>query len=140
LFHCLAEKINDNSNETTINLLITNIKSICDNLPCPICQQHARTIWNKYQYIKINTKEKLKSFLFQFHNIVNNQTKKKKVSIEILNNYKIINLNNVLTSFKITYLKKQNNSKLIMYNFHRKLMVNKFIKYMSSNKNIFDGL
>ena len=68
------------------------------------------------------------------------QTKKKKVSIEILNNYKIINLNNVLTSFKITYLKKQNSSKLIMYNFHRKLMVNKFIKYMSSNKNIFDGL
>jgi len=60
LFHCLAEKINDNSNEQTIELLITNIKLICNNLPCPNCQQHAKSIWNKYHYIKINTKEKLK--------------------------------------------------------------------------------
>lgn len=97
LFHALAEKINDTHFNKAYTKIISWVKLICLHLPCPYCAEHASMLLNKYSlYHKIKNKEQLKIFFFEFHNIVNNKTKKKRVTTDILNQYESININKLL--------------------------------------------
>ena len=61
------------------------------------------------------------------------------MEIDILDKYKNANLNNILNSFKYTYLKRQQ-TKMLLYSFHRKLAVEKFLNFIKSNKKYFNTL
>tara|TARA_B100000902_G_C27249011_1_gene884209 strand:- start:235 stop:690 length:456 start_codon:yes stop_codon:yes gene_type:complete len=139
LFHSLIENIKEETPNKFVNEILTNIKLICNNLPCPYCRDHAVSYLNKYKNYNFNTKEKLKIFIYTFHNTVNVKLKKKSANIEILDKYKKVNLNKILISFKYIYLKKQQ-SKMLMYSFHRRIAVNKFLSFISSNKEKFNNL
>ena len=105
LFHALAEKINNKHFDKGYVKIISWIKLICLNLPCPYCAEHASTLLNKYKlYHKIKNKEDLKEFIFEFHNIVNKKTKKRLENKDVLNKYKTINMHKLLQLWNYNFI------------------------------------
>ena len=139
LFHTLACKIKDDSPVNIVNNVFSNIIFICNNLPCPYCRDHASSYLKKYKDIKINKKEQLILFLFDFHNKVNNKLRKKIEIKEILDKYTKVNLNIVLSTFKQIYNKKQT-TKMMLSSFHINLALKNFFIFMSNNKKYFIDL
>lgn len=71
MFHTMAEKIDERFfAQNSLNILQL-IQTICHNLPCELCSNHAKQYMNKVQFNTIRTKDDLKRFLFDFHNDVN---------------------------------------------------------------------
>ena len=99
LFHSLAEKSNDENYKLHYNVIWVFIKNICGGLPCPYCRNGALLYINKIPLSSVNTKDKLKKVLFDFHNYVNIKTGKGVQNISILEKYKNANLNKILEFF-----------------------------------------
>lgn len=99
-FHTLSIRINNNYYNNNYQYVWNFIKRICSSLPCPYCQQHANLYVNKIASHQINTKEKLKLVLFNFHNSVNNRIGKKSEDITILEKYKRANITAILNFFE----------------------------------------
>jgi hypothetical protein len=90
-FHGFAEKINENFyNNNYVLCWKYIIQNICENLPCPICKRHATEYVRFIKHSDINTKEKLKLYLFKFHNDVNKSLSKPIYSYQDLHKYKQI--------------------------------------------------
>ena len=88
LFHLIAGKIKNEHFAQEINNIKKIIYDICRHLPCPHCRGHAiKHLSQSTEFRKINSKETLKMFLFNFHNIVNKQTNRKIYNVEILAQY-----------------------------------------------------
>ena len=71
LLHTIPERLSDAKfveNKTSIIQLIT---TICNNLPCPSCSQHATQYMRKVNFNAIHTTDDLKKMLYIFHNNVN---------------------------------------------------------------------
>ena len=138
LFHTLAEKIKDEHFQQIRVELLDLIYSICSNLPCPDCANHASSYMNNINYSTIRTKTEFKQMLYQFHNMVN---KKKNVpipSITILDKYKDANLISVLYAFMTIFQDKHKSIRMISNDFHRsritliiKSWFNKNIQYFN---------
>ena len=90
--HTMACKVKEDKYEEIKNDVYNIIKSILSNLPCDYCAEHATSILKKININTISTKEKLKMFLFNFHNDVNSRTKKPLSSPDVLNKYTDLNL------------------------------------------------
>ena len=102
-FHCLAEKLKEKSTHL-IPKILNLYKTICACLPCPLCREQSTKLLSTYKlYSQITTKEALKRFVFEFHNIVNKKTKKHEQSKEILNNYTNHNLYNDFVNWDKTF-------------------------------------
>ena len=99
LFHSLAEKVNEEKYKIHYMVMWNFIKEVCSALPCPFCKTHAVNYTNGIPITSINTKEKLITTLFNFHNDVNKRTKKPVAGKIILEKYKSSNLNNILKLF-----------------------------------------
>lgn len=94
-FHVLAEKL---TNDNLVKPIIQLIKNICSCLPCPTCREHSTMILQNYSlYHTINTKEDLKRFIWEFHNIVNKKLHTPLYSFNDLTKYSQYNLNSILT-------------------------------------------
>ena len=81
--------------QNAINIIVT----ICYNLPCPICSQHAKVHLAKYSLSKINTRNKLKQFVFVFHNTINKDLHKPQFTQDGLVMYKSMDFNIILNQF-----------------------------------------
>ena len=79
LFHSLAEKVNEEKYKKHYMIVWNFIKEICNALPCPYCKAHATNYVNGISILNINTKQKLITTLFNFHNDVNVRTGKMKM-------------------------------------------------------------
>tara|TARA_B100002019_G_C21238731_1_gene584251 strand:- start:271 stop:843 length:573 start_codon:yes stop_codon:yes gene_type:complete len=99
LFHSLAEKVNERKYANHYMTMWNFIKEVCAALPCPFCRTHAINYTNSVPITNINTKEKLITTLFNFHNDVNLRTGKSLVSRSVLTKYKSSNLKNILKLF-----------------------------------------
>lgn len=92
LFHTLVEK-SINNNLYTIQFIKRIIKTICYNLPCPECTEHAREhIKSDYAFNNISTLNALKLWLFNFHNKLNREKNTPEFKLKQLdkyNNYKL---------------------------------------------------
>jgi hypothetical protein len=71
LFHTMAEKVREESFPLIRKELLNIIYTICTNLPCPDCSNHATKYMNGVNFDAILTKQDLKDMLFRFHNSVN---------------------------------------------------------------------
>lgn len=69
--HTMVEKIIPENFFRLRSEIFDIVKTICYNLPCPDCANHARTYINRIDFNRITTKEHLKIMLFDFHNMVN---------------------------------------------------------------------
>ncbi len=116
LFHMIGAKINEdyfiNNKGEIINLIIT----ICNNLPCPYCKNDASQLLQKYNFNNIKCKNDLEMFLWRFHNIVNTKLNKEDISIEYLEKYKTAIPYAIIQNFKIKFLNRSFNEKLMIDN------------------------
>ena len=123
LFHTLAEKVNENTFSQIRIELLNTIYSICANLPCPDCAEHATAYLNGINFKTIQTKEQLKYMLYSFHNTVNAKKGVELFPIANLDKYAQMNLINVIYTF-IPFLQDKSNSiRMIANDFHRTRMV-----------------
>jgi hypothetical protein len=135
VFHTLAEKIKE-EHRHELPILVSHIAAICNNLPCPDCQQHAsRTMAHVNKASISASKEALIDFLWKFHNDVNKRTKTKFYPKESLDKYKTANTYNVIRHFIVIMSATSNNEKTMLHGFHRDLYMKQFNDYI--NKNIY---
>ena len=87
-FHGFAEKVNETYYNNNYKSCFQLIKKICCNLPCETCRLHAVQKMNQTPDHMINTKEKLKTYLFNFHNEVSSRVGKATYDRGILEKYK----------------------------------------------------
>jgi len=135
MLHCLVLKIKDDANN--IEQLKTMISSICENLPCPYCASHARTILQKSNFSRIQDVLSLRVFIFQFHNKVNEKLKKPQMEYSAhLERYKNSNLVDVINTFIQAY---NNNSgtTMMLYSFHKKQVTQQLRNYFKSYAHLY---
>ena len=87
-FHTLAEKINNTFYINNTGTILSLIKKICSNLPCPECRAHASLYINRIRIDNVKTKEDFRMMLFTFHNSVNSRLRKPMFKKENLIKYK----------------------------------------------------
>ena len=138
LFHTMAEKVKDELFPTVREELLNLIYTICTNLPCPDCSNHATQYLNGINFKKITTKLELKELLFTFHNMVN---KKKNVALfprEGLEKYESAKMIPILNNFMYHFRNKKSSIQMIANDFHRERIFKELQKWFSENIQIFN--
>jgi len=138
LFHTLAEKVKDDVFPLIRKSLLEIIYSICCNLPCPDCANHAKVYLDGINFNTIQTKEDLKNMLFVFHNTVN---KKKGFPIftreELDSQYSMAITVNIINNFFVYYLIKNNVPKMIAQDMFRRRIIQNAKDWLNKNMTNF---
>ena len=131
LFHTLAEKIKEEEFQNIRVDFLNIIYSICSNLPCPLCSNHAKQHLNGTNFNNIQTKQQLKDFLFNFHNSVNERKNYLLFDYQNINEkYSKANTINIINNFINHFRNKNHNNLLIADDFHRKRTIHDFQKWL----------
>ena len=131
--HTLAEKVNEDSFNIIKVSLLSIIKRICLNLPCPECSQHANFFFMKVNILKIHSKSEFRHMLFVFHNAVNKRKRKPlAVYTSIMDRYKFMTIPNTYNNFINVYNTK-GNLNLIMESFQRSFVLKELDKWLYQN-------
>ena len=137
LFHGVAMKLRSDRHDL-VHQLLDKIIYVCRHLPCPICSQHAINSLNKIKRENIRTKEDLILCLFQFHNIVNAQTKKAQFTIEEHNAmYERISLDVAFNNWRIVMSRNLPGDRSMLYTMSRNNMVNDLTNFFVNNRTAF---
>ena len=92
LFHGIAEKIDEKYFMNNRIKVLNFYRTICGNLPCPICTTHASKYVKTNQLMNIKNKEELINYFHKMHNWVNKRLKKKIFEKKDLEMYGRINI------------------------------------------------
>ena len=134
LFHTLAEKVKEEHFSQIREGLLNTIYSICANLPCPDCAEHASAYLNGINFKMIQTKDQLKKLLFMFHNTVNVKKGFPLFSIsELDSKYSQMNLINVIYTFMPYFQDKSKSIRMIANDFHRSRVSEQLKKWFNAN-------
>lgn len=135
--HTLAVKIRPEYFNVQKENLILLIKNVCETLPCPECKAHAVSNIRRANLGNITSKEKLINFLYEFHNLVNSQTKKMIAPRLILEQYKTQNTAEAVNRFAEVYSATTYNNRLMTDTFHRKRFLEWLKQYLINNGKCF---
>jgi len=139
LFHTLAEKVREENFQQIKNGLLELITSICKNLPCPVCTEHATNYIQTTNIKRIQTKTQLKEFLFNFHNSVN---KRKDFPIflieELQPKYSSANTIAIIYNFINAFQDKHYGPRMIANDMFRNRLVETIKKWITENIRYFD--
>jgi hypothetical protein len=139
LFHTIAEKIKESDFFKLKQEILDNIKSICMNLPCPTCREHASVYIQKLNYNSIKNKEDLKRFLFNFHNDVNIRKNTPIFSYEELNQkYSKANTINVIKNFIEIFQHKNKGFNMIANEMQKQRQVERLKIWFNNNIQSFE--
>lgn len=137
LLHILTEKVKEEHYHLIYIQLFNFILSIAHNLPCPICQQHAKQALSQIKVSNLKTKDALKNMLYTFHNSVNKRKNFPLYKYEDLDKYKnkslIVSFNNFVKNYHT-----KGNMSLINDTFHRNLLIKNLRKWLMENLKYFD--
>jgi len=134
LFHTLAEKVRDEHFFQIREELLNTIYSICANLPCPDCAEHASAYLNGINFKTIQTKDQLKKLLFIFHNAVNSRKGYPLFPItELDTKYSQMNLIKVIYNFMPYFQDKSKSIRMIANDFHRSRVSDQLKKWFNAN-------
>lgn len=135
LFHGMAEKLKPEYDEFAIEI-VHMINKICIILPCEDCSNHAKKTLKKCNLKSINTREKLKDFVWKFHNIVNEKLNKELVSKETRDElYKNIKLSNIIYNFKLIMNRR---TKLMFGTLYKQHIMEEFNTFYNNNSIKFE--
>jgi hypothetical protein len=140
LLHTLAEKIGDaEMNNLTFRTDFLNlIFSICTNLPCPSCAEHAKQTLNKLNYRAIRTRRDLKTMLFEFHNAVNARKGYRQFTREELDEkYARGNLPEIIYTFFHFYKDKTRNQRYLATEMFRDRVIQRMQEWFVENQTRF---
>ena len=139
LFHTLAHKVKEEYFQLIRIDLLNNIYNICNNLPCPMCANHATDYMNKVNFKTIIRKKDLKDLLFVFHNNVN---ERKGLPIfqyaDLDSKYNSANTKNIIYNFINTFQKKSNSINMIANDMYRVRLVALLKDWFNKNIQFFD--
>jgi hypothetical protein len=136
LFHTMTLCINECTFEQ-IQGSIQCITNICKHLPCPLCSNEASMILKKYNLKNIKTKEDFKRFVNFFHNKVNQKIKAPTIEYENIEELHKNSLNYILNEFFKIYKGLKNNSNMMLYSFHRDMIINNTKTYFLNNRTLY---
>jgi hypothetical protein len=137
--HSLASKIRPEMFDSHKNEIFQVIKAICNNLPCPICANHATEYMNKINFDSLRTPDDLKNMLFKFHNDVNVRKNVPLFDYEQHNvKYIQANMKNISRLFITVFQEKSKNIHQIANNMHRDRVINKLKKWIFENIHLFN--
>ena len=132
LFHTLAYKLKSEFT-SDVRILLDFVYTICNNLPCPVCQAHAMKILSIVNKSRITSKETLVDFLWSFHNNVNKSLNLPIYTFEEMNTkYKLSSTVKIINYFIYT-MKSAKYSHNLIGSFNRDSYITKFITYISNN-------
>ena len=128
--HCLASNIDatffiDNRTE-----VLKIVYSICTNLPCHICSDHAKQYLDGINFNNIKTKDELKRHLYTFHNAVNKRKSFALFSENQLHKYDNVDMKNVVINFLTAF---RTSSKLNIYSMSRGQTFNTVKQWINKN-------
>jgi len=137
--HTMAQKIKPEYFQQVRQGLLYQINSICRNLPCPDCAGHAAQHLDKSNFNRIQSKEELITFLYNFHNVVN---KKKGFQIfpkeDLYDKYSKANTINIINNFLFHYSDKSKSIRMISNDMFRTRVVSDLKVWMNNNLQYFD--
>jgi len=137
--HCLAEKVKDEVFPSIRLELLNLIYTVCANLPCPDCANHASEYLKNINYKMIQTKEQLKNILFSFHNMVN---AKKNMPIfpreQLESKYQNMKLIPVIYIFMEHFQDKHKSIRMIANDFYRNRLAEQMKIWLNANIKNFD--
>jgi hypothetical protein len=138
LLHTMVLKIDNNITNNQFIELKNIILRILHNLPCPYCTAHALSYIASSNYKGINNISDLRFFIFNFHNNVNKRLNKPLISYEEHVQLYNIPLSIVGKNFIDIYSTNNTGVTMMLYNFHRKQMVQELINYFKKNHYLFN--
>lgn len=137
--HCLAEKIQDDAFPSIRIEILNVIYTVCANLPCPDCANHASEYLKSINYKMIQTKEQLKNVLFNFHNSVNN---KKNLPIfprdQLEAKYRNMEFVPVIYTFMTHFQDKHKSIRMIANDFYRSRISEQMKIWLNANIRLFN--
>jgi hypothetical protein len=119
LFHTLAEKVFESHYFEIRPGLLDIIYSICLNLPCPKCAEHAKAHLNGMNFNTLRSKDDLKIMLMDFHNYVNSRKHYEIFKYEDLKQYEKAITKNIIYNFLQEFTKKSKNIRYLADDLHR---------------------
>jgi Erv1 / Alr family len=139
LFHTLAEKVKPEYFPALKMSLLNTIYSICVNLPCPDCANHATQYMNSLNFNAIQTKDDLKEVLFRFHNSVNLRKNSPAFDFaELTAKYSAANTSVVIQEFMEVFTKKNYSVRMIANDFHKNRSVTQIKQWLANSLQYFD--
>ena len=139
LFHTMSVKIREDVFDNVIGNVLNIIYTICVNLPCPDCANHAKSYLDSINFRTIRTKYQLQKMLFDFHNSVNVRKGYPIFKFENLEEtYSKAITRNVIVNFMDHFRDKSRSIKMIANDFHRVRLVNELTEWFNQNITIFD--
>ena len=140
LFHTLAHKIKDEHfNHMKLDIL-NIITTVCNNLPCPNCANHATEYMKRVNYSSIKTKQDLKNLFFQFHNEVNLRKGFPLFPHEKLDEkYSKALTKNIIQHFMIFFQDKHKSIHMIANDMHRARLSQQLKIWFNDNIQYFDN-
>ena len=139
LLHTMAEKIQNIPFSDNRTEILQIIYTICINLPCPTCSEHAKEYMIKNRLFQIMTKNELKLFLFRFHNMVNTRKRLPIFDEQNLTQYARAIPKNVIEHFLVAYNRKSKNIRLIADDMHRENITTYLKGWFQRHIQYFDG-
>lgn len=140
LFHTLSFKMREQHFHQVKDELLGHFISICSNLPCPECAQHAQEELKHLDKSKITNKKELCMYFIYFHNKVNARTKKKIFTLdEFILKYKNSITRNVVANFFIVLSKSDHNVKLMTNSFYKSAAILELRKWLNMNASKFNA-
>ena len=134
--HTFVSKINKNNFNENKHDMIDIIISICSNLPCPECSNHAIEFLNTVYFKNVTKKEDLIEILYVFHNQVNKNLRKPEFSEEKLEIYNSKDMKEILDTFLKAYNMRPP-SALMNLSFRRNSVTKKIKDFFSKNIELF---
>ena len=139
LFHTLAHKIREDKFAELRKSLLDVIYTISINLPCPTCAEHAKRYLDGINFQTIQTKETLKTVLFDFHNTVNVQKGYAVFPLTDLDaKYQHAITKNILFNFMTYFEKRSKSIRLIADDWHRQRVISILKSWFTDNLQWFD--
>jgi hypothetical protein len=137
LLHTLAEKVRESVFPNVKRSFFRFIILLCNNLPCPECSQHAGNYLAGINFNAIETKEQLKTLLWNFHNTVNKKKGYPFFPLEDLNKYNRANTSNIISNFFYFYTRKNYSMKVGAHSFHKDLATKEMRRWLNQNSRYF---
>ena len=139
LFHTLSVKIKDAEFARIRTELLNNIYTICVNLPCPDCANHAKMYLDNVNFNAIQTKDDLKRLMHEFHNSVN---KRKGYPYfpydQIDEKYSLAVTNNIIVTFMYYFSDRNRSIKLLATDLHRSRLCIALKEWFNKNIQCFN--
>jgi len=139
LLHTLAEKVKEEHFDRIKIDLYRSIYTICTNLPCPDCSNHAKEYLDSINFALLKTKQDLKNMLFVFHNIVN-QRKGQPIynKEEMENTYPKAVTVNIINNFLFYFSDKSRSPKLMAGDLYRSRITANIKEWLTQNMFCFN--